>query len=208
MKQPRTRYSRSSFEMLKILDDASDSNWVSSVRMILFTHGFGHVWLAQSVGNTQHFIAVFKQRCKDIYQQDWYENISSSTCVSFYSEYKYCINLETYLTSIKSIQLRRALTKLRCNAHNFKVQAIRKDRNVNALDVSCSFCSIAPEDEYHVLLVCSKYWDVREKYLPEYFLNPPTRCKFQLLLTTTDSSLLFKLSLLCYNIFRIRKSCL
>ena len=55
--------------MLKILDDYGKTNWVSNVRLLLQSNGFGYVWKNQSVTNPHSFISVFTQRLKDKFIQ-------------------------------------------------------------------------------------------------------------------------------------------
>ena len=40
--------------------------WALTVKNILFSMGFGHVWITQGVANQQAFISLFKQRCTDV----------------------------------------------------------------------------------------------------------------------------------------------
>ncbi len=42
------------------------SNWVSSVKVLLYQCGCKYVWVSQSIGNEQVFIYLFKQRLYDI----------------------------------------------------------------------------------------------------------------------------------------------
>ena len=55
--------------MLKSQDDIGRTNWVSSIRIFLFSYLWLSVWLSQDVGNDAHFIKELKQRIKDCYQQ-------------------------------------------------------------------------------------------------------------------------------------------
>ena len=57
------------------------------------------------------------------------------------------------------------------------------------------------EDEYHVLLECSKYTMIRESLLPVYYYKEPN-IKFINLLTTGNESLLRSLSKLVFEIFQ------
>ena len=51
--------------MLKALDESGRQIWVSKVRDLLFTYGFGYAWIAQDVGYISMFISQFKQRLTD-----------------------------------------------------------------------------------------------------------------------------------------------
>ena len=53
--------------MLFNMDERGKNCWATSVRNILFSLGFGYVWLQQGVGCDRAFISVFKKRLADIY---------------------------------------------------------------------------------------------------------------------------------------------
>ena len=100
---------------------------------------------------------------------------------------------------------RRALSKFRCSSH---ILAIEKGRH-NKIDYNdrlCKYCKRnginKVEDEYHVLLECSKYTMIRERLLPVYYYKEPYHIKFINLLTTGNESLLRSLSKLVFEIFK------
>ena len=62
--------------MLKSLDDAGRRNWVTYIKNILFTHGFGHVWVSQELGDVNYFLKIFQQRIIDCFKQNWHEAIN------------------------------------------------------------------------------------------------------------------------------------
>jgi hypothetical protein len=55
--------------MLKSLDDIGRNCWASKVKSLLYTCGFGYVWLAQDIENIDIFILAFRQRLKDCFEQ-------------------------------------------------------------------------------------------------------------------------------------------
>ena len=52
------RIPRKAYDMLMYYDNCGYENYASSVRNLLFSYGFGHVWLFQGVGDA--FAFVFK----------------------------------------------------------------------------------------------------------------------------------------------------
>ena len=85
------RYPFHCYKMLKQLDDTGRKPWASNIKQLLFSFGFGFVWLAQDVGDSAQFITIFKQRVTDIYTQKWNEALhetskadSSPEKISFY----------------------------------------------------------------------------------------------------------------------------
>ena len=54
-------------------------NWASQVKNLLELTGFNYVWLNQGVENcnTSAFINIFNQRVKDLFIQNWKEELIS-----------------------------------------------------------------------------------------------------------------------------------
>ena len=50
------RYPKQCYIMLKKLDDCGRHTYATELRNLLFTHGFGFVWISQDIGNTKAFI--------------------------------------------------------------------------------------------------------------------------------------------------------
>ena len=54
--------------------DIFDYKWVDTVKSTLDHTGLSSIWEAHE-SNTAKFIACFSQRCKDIFQQQWHEEV-------------------------------------------------------------------------------------------------------------------------------------
>ena len=75
-------------DSLDNIDVTNKYSWSRSVRNLLFECGFGDVWFNQGVGNTDLFIACFKERLFDMFKQGWRSRLLDSTRALFYREYK------------------------------------------------------------------------------------------------------------------------
>jgi hypothetical protein len=72
-------------------------NWVSMLRHVLQSNGFGNVWESQGVGNETHFINTFINRLKDQYLQDWTGAINSnSKLCTYFNKFKQFFSYEKY----------------------------------------------------------------------------------------------------------------
>ena len=70
----------------------------------------------------------------------------------------------------------------------------------------CTFCNIGNvEDEYHFLLECPCYYELRILYLPKYFYHNPSKIKFVNLLCTKNKSLLKKICLFLERALKMRE---
>ena len=72
-----------------LLCDAQNGkvNWVSRLKNLLETSGFGHVWLYQSVENDKLFFRIFNQRIQDNYGQRLHfelQNMSRENILFYY----------------------------------------------------------------------------------------------------------------------------
>ena len=78
------RYVKHCYLLLKQYDENGYINWALTVRLLLFSNGFGFAWLCQEVGNSEIFLYNLKQRLLDMSRQTWSENINVSTLLSTY----------------------------------------------------------------------------------------------------------------------------
>ena len=188
--------------MLKSLDENGDVNWTSAVRELLFQYGLSYAWLNQDVGNKELFINTFKQRCKDIYYQEWSSSVTSSKYLSTYSTFKQDLISETYLQLLPFRHLRRALTKFRCSVAGLNIQLYRRSKGDDISISMCAHCLNKVEDEYHVLLECPKYTHIRTRYLPYYYYTYPNRQKFVTLMMSESPNIILRLAVYCSKTIR------
>ena len=53
---PNYRYPKQCYNMLISLASSVKTNWASNVRLLLYKHGFGYVWEADTIGDASRFI--------------------------------------------------------------------------------------------------------------------------------------------------------
>ena len=53
------------------LDKTDRKVWVTDLKQVLFSNGFGHVWISQGVGNEELFLKAMVLRMIDIAKQIW-----------------------------------------------------------------------------------------------------------------------------------------
>ena len=115
------------------------------------------------------FFRSFKQRLVDQFWQGWQEKIQTSNRYDIYRTLKYNHHREHYVESITITKFRKAYARFRLG--------ITKIRNNERFlkPYSSTFClSCQPnvkEDEYHFLLVCPMYNELRIKYLKRCWIT-------------------------------------
>ena len=159
------RIPRKAYEMLLNLDNLGYDTWASKIRCLLFSYGFGFVWMSQMVGNRVSFIRTFKTRLVDIFKQGWRSDLDNSSRYVLYREFKSLLNPEKYLFEIVDYKLRKHLVKFRAGLLRLMYNEGRWSKTNINLRI-CPICNGGIEDEYHFILICPQYEDLRRKYLP------------------------------------------
>ena len=180
-------------------------NWVSKLKIILQRNGFGYVWENQSVVNKFQFIKTFVKRLKDQYLQDWNETVTNSSKLSTYVQFKQCFMYECYLDVLDIRKFRFSYASFRCSSHDLEIERGRYT-NTERNQRLCRLCdNNSIEDEYHFLLCCNQYRDLRETLLPiKYYINP-NRHKFVILMSTKNEKLIKSVATFLYRAFQRRK---
>ena len=99
---------------------------------------------------------------------------------------------------------RNTIAKLRLSSHQLNIETGRR-RNISRSDRKCTLCNSNDiEDEYHFVLICPIYYDLRKLYIPRYYHVRPSMFKFIELLNTSNLKTLNKLALFCNKSFIVR----
>ena len=188
------------YVMLKNDTDSNNNynglNWASQIKTILQQHGFEYVWRQQS--NIDIPFQSIRQRIIDVYQQSWYAEINNSNRLQSYSIFKHNFELEKYLTSNIEQKYKVALTRFRTSSHSLQIETGRYE-NLPREQRICQMCNMKKiEDEFHFLLVCPYYRDLRQKYFKPYFCHWPTLKKFETILSLQNVNALNGLAKFIY----------
>ena len=187
-------------ELVKInIENPGIVKWVSGVKSLLESTGFGYIWQQQAVTDEKFFINTFKQRLIDIYLQFWISEVNLTSDNRLYKHVKNQFVFETYLR-LNDRALRTSLTKIRLSSHLFYIERGRWESNM--LDVKNRKCIICNkvEDEFHCLVECPKFNNERRGLLTSDLENNPCFYWFVKYFQTSDLKIQRKLALLCYKI--------
>ena len=152
------------------------------------------VWLHQYVSDEKAFLFSLKQRLTDIAFQNIDHDINvSSKC----SLYKYFINvrgLQPYLSKPILPSMRIIISKLRLSSHKLGIETGRYIDSRRE-DRPCHNCNLGEiEDEYHFILQCPLYTNLRHQYLKSYYYRRPSAHKHVQLLCTENTKELCNLA--------------
>ena len=166
---------------------------------MLNAYGFSWAFTNYNVVDENSFISSFKQRVIDCFQQKWFTDMQSNSVLStLYINIKPSFGEENYLNIVVSKHLRRYITCIRISSHDLRIHSARYGRErIQRDERVCLLCECLDiEDEFHFILKCDKYDDLRQKYVKRYFRERPSMQKFVELLSSTNRQSL--LNLCCF----------
>jgi len=130
--------------------------------------------------NRSTCLKSIKRRMLDNYYQKWYSEINNSSKRKSIALFKHTFN----------------------RAHEL---AIETGRYTNTPQNE-RLCKNSVESEYHVLLVCPKYRELRTKYLKPYYCHWPYLNKFESLMCCNNKTTFYNISKFIYFAKKIRIS--
>ena len=130
---------------------------------------------------------------KDLYLQEWYAKLDSSSKGRDYGIYKSDISIESYFMTLNQ---NAYLHMVKFRTANFKLP-IETGRweNVPINERKCLLCDTNDiGDSFHYLLRCPFFMQERLEFLKPYFYTRPNIIKYQELLSCKNKNVLQKLS--------------
>ena len=148
-------------------------------------------------GNRLHcdiFFPEIKQSILDQYYQSWYSDINNSQRLASYSRIKHSFESESYLDNISERKYKIALSKFRLSSHNLEIETGRYNSKPRSERIYRLCQMNVVEDEFHFLLTCETYTNLRRNYFKPYYCRWPTLNKFDRLMTNTSTTKILNLS--------------
>ena len=88
------------------------------------------------------------------------------------------------------------------SSHKLNIE-IGRHNNIDRQDRKCIICNLNDiEDEFHFVLVCPDYINLRNAYIPKYYSNRPSVLEILELVQTKNTSLFIQLSIYCIKALR------
>ena len=112
--------------------------------------------------------------------------------------------VHVYLNCIKNCKFRNALCKFRLSANSLEIETGRY--NATPLEQRiCKFCtSPHVENEYHFLLVCPIYTQLRRKFLPRFCWSFVNINKFKNIMSSNFEHSILNLAKFIFYAFKLR----
>ena len=136
--------------------------------------------------------------------QNWRERIGYSSRANFYKTVTQ-FQFQPYLENINVFKYMQAFIKLRMSSHRLAVESDRwvSPARIPMHERKCTNCEVI-EGEYHFVIECCRYTELREKYISRYYWRIPSMFKFVKLLNLTNMKLLRNLSIYIFHAFKCR----
>ena len=97
--------------------------------------------------------------------------------------------------------------QLKTSSHRLAIESGRWARPVVPRDQrACPVCSVRPEDEYHLILICPSYGNIRKALIPICYHNRPSMYELVLLFNDTRKMVFWNLAKFIYKAFILRKT--
>ena len=159
---PKDRLVRLSYDMLLYFDDVGHTNWVTHVRSDLCMNGFAYIWNNQNVENPSFFLKTYVNRLIDQHQQSWTASCKENAKLFHYSNFKKEIKAEPYVYCIDVKKFLSSLATFRSSSHCLLIEEGRHI-GIPREFRSCIYCDNYTEDEFHFLMECPLYSNIRLK---------------------------------------------
>ena len=165
-------------------------------------------WYFQTIGNSKLFLSIVRQRIKDQFVQNWSSRLNNSSRAIFYRNIS-DFSFQQYLELISNRKLRINLSGLRLSSHRLSIETGRWNQPVS-LPINqrlCTFCNCL-EDEFHFVMECTQYSEIRKELLPRYYWSRPNMYKFIELMNIRNKRTVKQLSIFVDRAFTIRNTAL
>jgi hypothetical protein len=184
------------------------TNWCTLLKDLLCSLGFVDAWIFQGVGDTEMFLAVVQQRLSDQFIQNWNAKLNQSSRALFYNTIA-SFRFQPYLECFNIHNFFQLFTRLRVSSHRLHIEAGRwtKLTRTPISDRKCITCNKV-EDEYHFIIECVMYIDIRKKYIARKYWIRPSMYKFVDLMNSENKNILKNLGIYINKAFIIRNTLL
>ena len=184
----------------------SIKNWASNICEILQSAGLNEVWLFPESVSINVLVPLLRCRLRDIYITNWRTGLEMSSSLNIFREIKITFERSDYIDVLENTKYRNSLAKLRLASHKLNIE-IGRHNNVPRHERKCLLCNLNDiEDEFHFVLKCPVYADIRKELVPRFYYSNTSMYKYISLMQNNDKKLIRKLAIYCEKAFKLRDS--
>ena len=114
--------------------------------------------------------------------------------------------VEKYLAVLDVKKIRYFFVNFRVGSHDLEIERGRYS-NIPRQNRICTLCnSSSLEDEFHFLLNCEFYSELRMLHIPRKYFSPPTINKFNVLMSCKNETTIKSVAVFLFYAFKKRKN--
>ena len=140
-----------------------------------------------------------------IFVQNLLEQISCSSKCIIYKHVIEHFSLQYYLCKPIPYVYKKHISRIRLSSHNLEIETGRH-KNTPRENRVCKFCKHDLEDEYHFVLICPQYEELRHKHIKKYYWQKPSVFKFIQLLSIRNVHQLCNLGKYLHFALKVREN--
>ena len=106
-----------------------------------------------------------------------------------------------YLTVVTNFVFKRSLAKLHCSNHTLRIQMGRRE-GIELENRTCKLCSLEKVEEFHFVVDCPFYSNMRDKYFPRH--RRDDKQYFIILLSSTNKDVINNFAMYVHFPFKAR----
>ena len=180
-----------------------NDTWIISIKNELRQLGLEYLWESQVIPHCT--FKIFEQRLYDVTKQNMIAHISNSSKGFLYQHLIDNITIQFYLRKSIENKFTKFITRFRISAHNLGIEKGRH-RNLERRNRLCNICDKGViEDEFHFILTCPLYNNLRIKYIKSYYYRRPSMFKLVQLLSVQNVKILCNLGKYLYYATKLRE---
>ena len=162
---------------------------LSKLKNLLERNGFAEVWYYPHSVDPKLFIPLLRRRLIDNFLVKLREGLNTYSSMTLYRELKDDFSLSEYLKILQHKKYRNAISKLRLSSHRLAIESGRYT-GTERQNRKCIFCTTNDiEDEFHFVLICPSYQNLRMQFIKRFYYRNPSMMKFVQLLNSTGKTL-------------------
>ena len=191
------------------LHSNNKNSWAGRVHKLLDEYGFSDVWANPFSSNDKYFVQIFRQRVIDCFLQKLRSDLENNTLLChLYLHLVSSFEMAPYLDLLYNRTFRTCLSKIRLSSHKLRIESGRYGPNRSPRNERlCQFCNEPEiEDEFHFILVCKVFQDLRVKFIKTFYRTRPSMLKFVNLLNTRNKSVLINLGKFIFHATKQRNN--
>lgn len=178
--------------------------WLSYIKQLINNLGFGYIWNCKEQFNEHLFLHEVKQRLTDMFIQEGHGYFENSPKCTMYKHLCYNFEVQEYLTKPIPTVYVQFISKYRLSSHQLEIERGRF-YNIHRNERVCKLCSLSQiEDEFHFILICPFYKEIRKLYVKKYYYEKPSVFKLIQLLSTKNIKELCNLGKYLYKCSKLR----